>query len=32
MIRLNEIKELKGKEHGQFTEIKDEKTVLDLTT
>ena len=31
-IRLNKIKELQGNEHGQYTEIKDEKAVLDLTT
>jgi len=30
--RLGEIKTLKEKEHGQYTELKDEKAVLDLTT
>jgi hypothetical protein len=30
-IRFNDIKELKDKEHGFYTEIKDEKAVLDLT-
>lgn len=32
VVRLNEINGLKGKEHGQYTEIKNEKEVLDLTT
>jgi hypothetical protein len=32
VVRLTEIKAFRDKEHGQYTEIKDEKAVLDLTT
>jgi hypothetical protein len=32
MCRLDDINRLKEKEHGVYTEIKDEKAVLDITT
>lgn len=30
--RLNTINSLKGKEHGQYIEIKEEKSVFEITT